>query len=442
MMASVAPFLKDLKALKAQVLVACSAGVDSTVLLHLLWKEGLAQGVVHLHFGLRQEEAQADADHVAALARHYDLPLHSRKVDTAACAEAWQCSIQMAARDLRYLYFQELLQTRPYTHVALAHHQDDSAETFLINLQRGTGLAGLSGIPAYRDRYVRPLSQVSRQAIENYARQEGLSWREDSSNQSTTYLRNRVRLEVLPHLRRQLPGWDRGLARSMQYLAGQQEALHYFLQELLDDNRLYEEKSQRLPLAHLAGRPYAAALLHYWLAPYGPWDWKALEALPTGQPGKQWESPSHLLLEDRAELILYPRDTGERREAWLWPEDSHLQQPLALQAEWMDAAKAPYRKAAPRQAYLAAEKLTWPLHLRPMEAGDRFKPLGMKGEQKLSDFLINQKVNRHEKAQQYVLCSGTDIVWVVGRRIHEDYKVQPSTKTVYFVALKAPQYAS
>jgi tRNA(Ile)-lysidine synthase len=148
------------------------------------------------------------------------------------------------------------------------------------------------------------------------------------------------------------------------------------------------------------------------------------------------------LLEDRAELILYPRDTAQRSEAWLGPEDSHLREPLALQADWMDAAIAPYQQAAPQQAYLAAEKLCWPLHLRPIQAGDRFKPLGMKGEQKLSDFLINQKVNRHDKARQYVLCSGTDIVWVVGRRIHEDYKVQPITKTVYFVALNSPQYAS
>lgn len=442
MMAPVVPFIENLKAQKAQVLVACSAGVDSTALLHLLAEEGLARGVVHLHFGLRAEEADADATHVAALAARYHLPLHSQKVDTTAYAKAQQCSIQMAARELRYRYFAELLEEKSYTHVALAHHQDDSAETFLINLQRGTGLAGLSGIPPYRDRYVRPLSGVNRAAIEAYARAHQLTWREDSSNQSTTYLRNRVRLEVLPHLHRHLPGWDQGLAQSMQYLQSQQDALHYFLQKMLDENRSYQENSQRLPLALLAGRPYATALLHYWLAPYGPWDWQALRHLPTGQPGKVWESPSHRLLEDREAALLYPLEPFEKKEAWLEPGTECLNVPVSLRTDWLDARQAPYRSADPQQAYLAAEALSWPLHLRPVQPGDRFKPLGMNGMQKLSDFLINEKVNRHQKARQYVLCSGTDIVWVVGRRIHEDYKVQAHTKTVYFVELNSPRYAS
>lgn len=430
--------MEELRQAGTRVLVACSGGVDSTVLLHLLQKEELAQGIVHCHFSLRGKEADEDAQLVRKQAEERGLPFFYRQFNTRQYANQHKLSVQMAARQLRYQYFQQLMEEKKFTHLALGHHLQDSMETFLINLGRGTGLDGLTGIAPFRQRVVRPLIHCTRGRIEEYAREKSLIWREDSSNKDTHYLRNHLRHKLLPTLEQAFPHWERSFGKTLDHLRSQQQALHYFLDEMLAKHLKNKEDQAQLPLSCLKDKPYSKALLHHWLQAYGPWDWEALQSIPTGHSGKEWESPQYLLLEDRKDLILSPKPSpGPPPQYWIQRSQRMLHTDSAVvQFAFLPVEGAHYRDAPSTEAYLDADQLEWPLQLRPLREGDRFYPLGMNKPQKLSDFMINAKMNRLEKMQQWALCSGTDIVWVLGQRIDHRYRVTDSTRTVYFVQLK------
>lgn len=431
------PVIEELRQEGTRVLVACSGGVDSTVLLHLLQEEGLAQGVVHCHFSLRGKEADEDAQLVRGQAKERDLPFFYRQFNTRQFADQHKLSVQMAARQLRYQYFQQLMEEKKFTHLALGHHLQDSMETFLINLGRSTGLDGLTGIAPFRQRIVRPLIHCTQRQVKEYARERALTWREDSSNKDTHYLRNHLRHKVLPTLEQAFPHWERSFSKTLDHLRSQQQALHYFLDEKLAQHLKTKGEQSYLPLSCLQEKPYSEALLHHWLQPYGPWDWEALRHIPTGHSGKEWESPQYQLLEDREDLILSPKAApGPPQQYWIQRSLQMLNTEPAVQFALLPIEGAHFRDAPPTEAYLDADKLRWPLQLRPVRKGDRFYPLGMDKPQKLSDFMINAKMNRLQKKQQWVLCSGTDIVWVVGQRIDHRYRVTDSTRTVYFVQLK------
>lgn len=415
-------------------LLAISGGLDSRVLLALLLQLGYRPALAHAHFGLRGAEAEADAQFVQALAEEHGLRFHLQHFETRAFAQKQGLSIQMAARQLRYRFFAELQQAQGYAAVFTAHHADDHIETALLNWSRAASLPALAGIPSQRDFYYRPLLPFRRQALKDYALAKGLQWREDRSNQSLDYQRNALRHQVIPTWRAVDPQFERAFLRSLDYLREQYGALSALLDEKLAQYRQRERQYERLDFPPaLAGAAYAKALLRYWLVPYGDWDWESLSTLAQGQSGRYLQAGSWRLWWYRQAFYLAP-EPKPLAPCYLRAEQKQIAEPLALRMAWLEAPPAQWPPAGP-QAYLNAERLQFPLLLRPWQAGDRFQPLGMSGFKKLSDYLSEAKIPSPLRAQCWVLQSGADIVWVLGHQIDERYKVHARAKSVYFVEL-------
>lgn len=414
------------------VLLACSGGVDSVVLAHLLQSLGKNFALVHCNFRLRGDESTRDEELVQTLATTMGVPFYVRRFHTKAYAQQRGISIQMAARDLRYGYFEELMQSGGFHYVCTGHHLDDSLETLLLNFSRGTGLAGLTRI-GHRDHILRPLQEVSKTNILAYAQKHKLTWREDGSNAKTDYRRNAIRHFVLTSWREAEKHLDSGARRSFHNLQSEKRALEHFLAEALQENLRVEDKRQILPLEKLRKAPYFEALLHYWLKGYGNFDYASILQLQEGA-GQQFESREYRLLHHNGALILEPLASGHIAPVTITINTREILQPVFMRFEVIQEMR-PSSIFKEGIAQLDYDKLQFPLILRAWQAGDAFVPMGMKGKKKLSDFFTDRKTDRWQKERTLVLCSGEDIVWVVGMRIAEPYKITQTTKNIYFVHL-------
>ena len=221
---------------------------------------------------------------------------------------------------------------------------------------------------------------------------------------------------------------------TLDILREEKEALHYFLAQLLGEHLQKTDREEILPFEGMMHEPFWPALLHYWLSPKGDFDWDSLKKLDPTASGRDFSNKHYALLQDRGQLILRKHSKKAEQKQHIERETSYLEEPVALHLEFIPAEAAKINPD-PACAYLDAEKLEFPLKLRRWQEGDRFVPLGMKGEKKLSDFFTDQKMSRFDKESQWLLCCGTKIVWIVGQRIDERFKVTESTKTVYFVRL-------
>ena len=435
-MQSVISELKSLNPGAEPVLLAFSGGVDSRVLFDLLLKAKLPFAVAHVNFQLRGAESEQDEQFVRELCRREKVRANIKRCAAQAYADEKGLSTQMAARDLRYAYFEELMNREGYAKLLTAHHRNDALETFLINLSRGSGWQGLQGIRESA-KIIRPLLHISRAEIEEYAQAQELRWREDASNASDKYLRNRIRHKLISQLKESLPGVSVGAQKSFRWMGEQQQALDFFLGQILERDSEDADEGLKLAYRRHFKQAYWPALLRHWLAPYGDFDWEPLKNLAEGQTGRVFETERFLLRQEREWLILQSKgvDTKTSKQYLIAQKDRKINEPIALQ---MDLLPASALKPIPKGADSAAldyERLQFPLALRRWQAGDSFQPLGLRGHKKLSDFFIDQKMSLAEKEQQWLLCSGKDIVWVVGRRIDERYRLRDSTKTVYFVRL-------
>lgn len=414
------------------LLLACSGGIDSVVLAHVLHSIGRNFALVHCNFRLRGEESTRDVELVQNLAKKLGVAFYLRRFHTRAYAQQRGISIQMAARDLRYQYFEELMRSGGFHYVCTAHHLDDSLETLLLNFSRGTGLAGLTRI-GHRDTILRPLQEISKSNIKAYAQKHQLVWREDGSNAKTDYRRNAIRHFVLTSWRKAEKHLDSGARRSFNNLQSEKRALEYFLKEALQQNLQQDGKRQILPLKNLRSQPYFDALLHYWLKDYGSFDYASILQLQEGA-GQQFESREYRLLHHQGALILEPLTSGHIAPVSIEKDTREILQPVFMRFEVIQEMR-PSSIFKEGIAQLDYDKLQFPLTLRPWQAGDAFIPMGMKGKKKLSDFFTDRKTDRWQKERTLVMCSGKDIVWVVGMRIAEPYKVTQTTKNIYFVHL-------
>lgn len=415
------------------LLLACSGGRDSTVLLHFLVHQGLKPAVAHCNFKLRGKEADEDEAFVKHLAGKLGLPFYTKSFNTANYADKNGISIQMAARELRYSWFDELMKKDGFQLLLTAHHFNDQLESFLINFGRGTGIAGLTGIEQ-GNRILRPFLQHTRQEINSYAKRHKLKWREDSSNKKTDYLRNRIRHKVIPELEACFPNFDKSAGDTLAHLRETQQAMHFLLEEKLQGSLHKSDMEETLDVSKHLEQPYWPTLVHYWLRHKGNFDWEALKKLDTTINGQNFSNETHDLTHNRGILILRKASKNQDHAFEINTETRHLEFPLRWESGHISAEAVEIKKE-PHRAYLDAALLKFPLTLRKWREGDRFVPLGMKGFKKLSDFFTDQKFSAFDKERQWLLCSGTDIVWVVGHRIDERYKLSESTKTVYFVRL-------
>lgn len=414
------------------VLAAVSGGMDSVLMVHLLKAAGYKFGIAHCNFQLRGADADADQHFCRQLARNLGVEFYTINFDTKAYAQEHKLSVQMAARELRYQWFEQIRKQHNYTCVALAHHQNDAIETILLNLTRGTGIAGLHGILPKNNQWVRPLLFLSRAEIESCVTQNKLAYVEDSSNASTKYARNKLRHEVIPKLKELNPAleqtFERNLAhfRQLELLLQQQvaQARQQLWIEHGDDIHISLEGIKQL-------FPQRLLLLEL-LKDYSFNDTTVDDLLASlgKHSGRVFESATHRLVLDRERLILTPRNNDEIASATV---NEHNEQ-VGYGNLSFKIIHAEAGTDVPKSKHVAitdAGLLVYPLTIRSWQQGDVFVPLGMTGRKKLSDFFIDQKVPLHQKTQIPVLVNGNgEVIWVAGYRLDNRYKLTPQTKKV------------
>ena len=414
-----------------KLILGISGGADSVCLMHILLALGCSFELAHCNFNLRGEESDADEDFVKELAKKYQLKIHVKQFDTLSYASENKISAQMAARDLRYAWFDKLLIKSSAKYLAIAHHANDDVETFFINLVRGSGLKGFLGIKEKNNAIVRPLLEVSRLEIEHFLQVRGLFFRDDSSNISVKYLRNKIRHELMPLLSEMNPSIQQTVKDEMRILEGVAQIYVSKVEEVRKD--LFQEKNgivQFETAALLALNPLYNYLYEL-LVPYGFYSVEAISKALDGQSGKQFFSATHQLVVDRENIFISP--LSKKNEVFEITEKTKiLVYPLDLKFRLTKDKTIIYDNDI---AQLDVEKLKFPLTLRKWKQGDKFMPLGMKKFKKLSDFFIDNKFSIIDKQEQWLLCSDINIVWLVGCRIDERYKLETNTKKVYIAEL-------
>lgn len=412
---------------ESKTLLACSGGIDSVVLGYCLHQLGLDFGVAHCNFSLRGTESDEDATFVSHLAEKWEVPFHVEVFNTQKFAEEHGVSIQMAARSLRYEWFEQTAIQFQYDFICTAHHADDSLETFLINLSRGTGLKGLLGVPEVNGKLRRPLLPFTRAAIEKFAKTEQLHWREDSSNQSTQYLRNSLRLEVIPKLKDQNTSFLANFLRTQRHLQGSQQLVTDYV--ALVSKLVIEETplGYEINIKKLIGMPNYEALLYEMLTPFGFTAWDDIKELLFTQSGKQVVSKKYRLLKDRDTLLLSEIPSAiKKSEKIISENETQIDDPLKM--SFIPTEKMGYIDTS--TIYVDAKKLRYPLVLRPWKEGDEFQPFGMQGKKKLSKFFKDEKLSLAIKETIWVLESDTRIIWVVGYRADDRFKITNQTNNI------------
>lgn len=419
---------EDLSFLKGKkLLIACSGGVDSVVLAHLFKDLNYEIGLAHCNFSLRGIESDEDEHFVIDLAKTYAVPVFHKTFDTKKYGKTHKVSTQMAARELRYNWFEELLNEFKYDYILTGHHADDDLETFFINLSRGTGLRGLTGIPETNEQVIRPLLPFGRDTIVTYAKDANLYWREDSSNAKADYLRNKLRLEVLPSYKASSKGLLESFQKTQKHLQDSQGLIQDYLAliQALVVSEVVE--GYHLDIQKLKELPNTDALLYELLSSYGFSDLDAISDLLFAQSGKQVFSKSHRLVKDRDVLIL-TKLTSENKNEEFYIAENQKKIDASISLEIKSIEKIGNITAT--AIYVDGSKLAYPLQLRKWREGDVFQPFGMKGKKKLSKFFKDEKLSLVTKEKIWVLCSANQIVWVVGHRSDNRFKVDSKTKHI------------
>jgi tRNA(Ile)-lysidine synthase len=419
---------------KRKLLIAISGGIDSVVLTHLCHDLHFNTALAHCNFNLRGDESDADEEFVLQLAENLNLEVFIESFDTKIYAKSNKLSIQMAARDLRYHWFKELAEQLNFDYILTAHHADDNLETFLINLSRGTGLDGLTGIPEVNDNLVRPLLSFSREMIETYAKEKNYKWREDSSNSSKKYVRNKLRLDIIPALKDLNPNFLQSFQTTLNNLNDTADIVEESLNAVLKRAIVSIDNSEmQIKVSAFKKLNNPKAYLHEFLKDYGFTEWNDVVNLLYAQSGKQVFSPKYRLLKDRDVLILKEIDSNESDVIISISEaDSEVQLPLGA---FVLSDVSQIEETNSRIIYVDKETLKFPLTLRKWGQGDYFYPSGMQGKKKLSKYFKDEKLSLIEKENIWLLCSSEDVVWVIGMRTDRRFKVRGSTRNILKIKL-------
>ena len=417
-----------------KVILALSGGIDSMVLADLLLKAKVEFVAAHCNFHLRGEESDGDEQFVRDYAERNGIQCFVKHFETEKYAAEQGVSIEMAARDLRYVWFEQLRQQLGYDKIVVAHHADDQAETFFINLLRGAGLNGLKGMKPQNGVIIRPLLWASREQIRKYAVENQILWREDHTNAESVYLRNKIRNQLLPAFDELHAEARQGLYKSLEHLAAENELYRELLQEKLGQIIEYNGDIQRIPYSAFLIQHSSFQLLFEWLRQYGFNTDQChfiYDAIGTGV-GNQYCSATHRLVIGRDELQLSEIKEKTDDEIQIEVGEEEILLPVYLRFSRFEKNADFIIDKSSEVAQLDFDKIQFPLTLRHWHHGDRFHPLGMKGSKLLSDFFVDQKFTEWQKRNVWLLVSADgDILWVVGYRIDERYKVSISTKTIF-----------
>lgn len=420
-----------------KVLIGLSGGIDSVIMMHLFQEAGFSFGIAHCNFQLRGEESEADEKFVRQLAEVNQVPVFVTRFDTIAYCEEKKISVQMGARDLRYTWFEEIAKDQGYDCIAIAHNRDDLAETMLLNLIRGTGLKGLTGMKPRNGLIIRPLLFASRKAIQSYAVEKGLSYREDSSNRETKYHRNLIRSEIIPLMEKINPSFTDTLIGESEIFDATWQVYSKEIEILRNELTEREGEILKMSIAKIRSLRISLHVLYDILTPYG-FNLSVVkdiyQSLETGS-GRKFYSEEFILVRDR-HFLLIEKENPEKGSEFLVGEDiKELHEPISMQIRRVERDITFELPSDPGTAALDLDLLQFPLKLRHWKEGDFFIPLGMKGKKKLSDFFIDRKIPLLEKQRIWLLTSGEDIVWVMMQQIDERYKVTDQTQRICFFEL-------
>ncbi|MFI3318138.1 MAG: tRNA lysidine(34) synthetase TilS [Rikenellaceae bacterium] len=418
-----------------KVLLTVSGGVDSMVLLDLFAQSEYEIGVAHCNFQLRGQESMEDEVLVEQLAKKHGVPFYNRRFETKEEMERTGESMEMAARRLRYAWFQELSQEHGYNIIAIAHHADDSIETFFINLLRGTGLRGLTGISVHIGRIIRPLMFASRKDILEYAMAANIEYREDSSNRSTKYLRNKIRLGLVPRIREINAKFTDLMRGNISRLTDAQLFIDSCIKRISSEVITEQDGIFTLHIDRIESSLPQNFVVYELLSSKFGFKGDVIEALmrslEEGSSGRQFYAKEYVAYSDRGDILVAKILDSDLCESTI---EEGMQRAYCgnsvLYLEKIDIDLIEQLKVAENIALIDADKLHFPLTLRRWQDGDWFIPYGMEGRKKVSDFLIDTKVSRPEKQRQFLLMSGDDIVWVIGRRIDDRYALDGESENV------------
>ena len=414
-------FLKEKK-----LLVAVSGGMDSMVLVDLFQKLKFDFTLAHCNFQLRGTESDGDENFVVTYAKQNDITCFVAKFDTEKYSKAHKLSTQVTARNLRYNWFNEILEQEKFDYIVTAHHADDVVETFMINLSRGTGLDGLTGIPSQNGNIIRPMLPFSRKEIEEYVSENNLQWREDSSNASDKYLRNKIRHHIIPVFKEINESFLQSFQNTLEHLNQEQSLINDAVQMVYEKVVSEENQQLKINISALLHYKNHKAYLYQWLNKYGFSAWNDVYNLIEAQSGKQILSEKYILLKDRDFLILSKKEKTNFEEIVIHSITEKPNFPLKLTL----CNQSDISNQMKNVIFVDENKIQFPLTIRKWKEGDYFYPTGMQGKKKVSKYFKDEKFTLFQKQDTWILESNNKIVWIIGHRADERFKVENTTQTI------------
>jgi tRNA(Ile)-lysidine synthase len=417
------------------ILMAVSGGIDSMVMAHLFLETGYKTAIAHCNFSLRGEESDKDEDLVREFASIHSIPFFTVKFNTKEYSRENGLSIQMAARDLRYKWFERIMNENNYNLLAVAHNLNDNIETFLINLTRGTGIAGLTGMKPLSNRIIRPMLFAARSKIEAYCNENKVRFREDMSNEDTKYTRNKIRHKIIPVLREINPSIETTLNETADRIYGINEIVYNYISELKE--KISEEKGDitSFNLPKLIPYIHNKTILFELFKQFGLNGVMVndLVSIIQGKTGGQLFTSTHRIVKNRKEIIV-SHESVIRDYCFLINDVTDLIKVPGIESAYYEDASGAYEISSDRfSACIDAGKINYPLVVRKWKPGDRFYPLGMKQQKKLSDYFIDCKYSLFEKENKLVLESEGKIIWIIGDRLDNRFRITSMTKKALII---------
>lgn len=415
-----------------RILLAVSGGIDSVVMAHLFREAGYGCAIAHCNFQLRGEDSEQDELAVRSLASSMEIPVYVRRFDVEAEMQRKGISVQMAARDLRYRWFDELRLEHSFDRVATAHNKNDAVETFFLNLARGSGIRGLKGISSRRGDIIRPLLFASRTQIESFQHMRGIEFREDASNMETKYQRNKIRHDVLPVMEQINAAFMENMEGNMERLGEVYEIYRRYIEQVRAD--LFQEQQGKI-MIHMEKLRMLTPLrtwLYELFSPYGftSSQCEGIARIMDSEPGRQSISTTHRLYMDRNQMILVPSEHDSLKRYYLDDPEKQSSLPFPMDMEVVERGDLESIPKESGTACLDLDMIQFPLTIRHWKHGDYFYPLGMEQMKKLSDFFVDEKVPVPEKERTWIMAYGKKIVWIMGHRIDHRFRITSSTSRV------------
>jgi tRNA(Ile)-lysidine synthase len=413
-----------------KILLAVSGGIDSMVMAHLFQMLDYTIGIAHCNFTLRAGDSDKDEELVRQFASEYRIPFYLTRFETKIFAKQNKLSIQMAARELRYKWFEEIRDNNGYNLIAVAHNLNDNIETLLINLARGTGLTGMAGMKPVSNRIIRPLLFATRQDILDFRNHFNISFREDKSNADTKYVRNKIRHLIIPVLKDINPSIETTLNETAERFAGFNEIVSTYISQLRES--ISDEKDQftTLNISRLKKYLLNKAVIFELFKPYGITNSLIISLIKVieGKTGSQIITETHRIIKNRKEILVSDKKNSNETQYIILDDQNFGVFPGISSAKNVRITETFEIPSDPHVACIDSQKVTFPMIIRKWKAGDHFYPLGMNQKKKLSDYFIDNKYSKLDKENIYILESAGKIVWIIGERIDERFKITGSTK--------------